>query len=429
VVQLAGTRAMYRVAGVDWAAAAMATPANLDILQREGFSPEDWEDARANDLFIAVRAESQAALDDAIAAGEQAMFAARTSSSGSDPGEQPPRTLADALHRAPDSNVAVISVPGDYAALEAHKALSAGLDVLLFSDNVPLAAEVELKQRAERLGRFLMGPGAGTAMLGGIGLGFANVISAESTHDGVGCVAVVAAAGTGAQEAMSLLDRWGVGVSHVIGLGGRDLSQAVGGRMARMALRALAEDERTAAILLVSKPPAPEVARMVLQAPLRKPLVAAFIGLQVPVDVPADVVLAATLETGVVAALHALGRPAPDTAAGLAAQVAAGIEQLSGQRTLIRGLFSGGTLCYESLVILSRLLGQHAGFRARPACSTGQPQLSRPGRRGVHQGPAASDDRRAGSDRTAAPTGWRSGRRRDHSGRRAGPWSAYRPGG
>jgi FdrA protein len=108
----------------------------------------------------------------------------------------------------------VISVPGDYAALEAHKALSAGLDVLLFSDNVSLAAEVALKQRAERLGRLVMGPGAGTAMLGGTCLGFANVTTP-------GPVAVVAAAGTGAQEAMSLLDRWGVGVSHVIGLVGR----------------------------------------------------------------------------------------------------------------------------------------------------------------------------------------------------------------
>jgi FdrA protein len=366
VVQLSGTRAMRQAEGVDWAAAAMATAANLDALKREGFRPEDWEGARANDLFIAVRAESQAALDDAIVAGEQAMFGARASRSGSDPAKRPPRTLTEALRRAPDSNVAVISVPGDYAALEAHKALSAGLDVLLFSDNVPLTAEVELKQRAERLGHFMMGPGAGTAMLGGIGLGFANVTGAEATHDASGCVGVVAAAGTGAQEAMSLLDRWGVGVSHVIGLGGRDLSHAVGGRMARMALGVLAEDERTEAILLVSKPPAPEVARTVLQAVAGKPLVAALIGLRSPIDVPAEVVLASTLETGVVAALQAMGRPAPDTAGGLAAQVAAAIDNVAEQRTLIRGLFSGGTLCYESLAILSRLLGRHG---ARPVYS------------------------------------------------------------
>ena len=121
----------------------------------------------------------------------------------------------------------MISVPGDHAALETHKALSAGLHVLLFSDNVPVAAEVELKTRAEQLGLLVMGPGAGTAMLGRTCLGFANVVAplAERT----GAVAVVAAAGTGAQEAAVLLDRAGVGVTHVVGLGGRDLSADVGG--------------------------------------------------------------------------------------------------------------------------------------------------------------------------------------------------------
>src|SRR6185437_11300169 len=110
------------------------------------------------------------------------------------------------VRELPDTNVAVISVPGEYAALEAHEALSAGLDVLLFSDNVSVDDEIALKDRAVALGRLLMGPGAGTAMLGGTGLGFANVVRP-------GKVAVVAAAGTGAQEAMSLLDRWGVGLS------------------------------------------------------------------------------------------------------------------------------------------------------------------------------------------------------------------------
>ena len=153
----------------------------------------------------------------------------------------------------PGSNVAVISVPGDYAALAAHQALSADLHVLLFSDNVPVDKEVALKDHALSRGRLLMGPGAGTAMLGGVGLGFANAVTP-------GPVGVVAAAGTGAQEAMALLDRWGVGVSQVIGVGGRDLSAEVGGRMARAAVSALREDPATEVILFVSKPPAPDVA-------------------------------------------------------------------------------------------------------------------------------------------------------------------------
>jgi FdrA protein len=350
VVQLAGTRAMRAVDGVEWATAAMATPANQDTLTEQGFDPQDWSGGGANDLVMAVRASSDEVAEQAEQAGRAAIFDSRGAGDGSQAAQPEPRTLREAMDRAPGSNLAVISVPGDYAALEAHHALSAGLDVLLFSDNVSLAAEVELKQRAQRLGRLVMGPGAGTAMLGGTCLGFANVTAP-------GPVAVVAAAGTGAQEAMSLLDRWGVGVSHVIGLGGRDLSAKVGGTMARSALRTLADDERTEVVLLVSKPPSPEVAREVLPAAGDKPVIAALLGLPDVLDTPGNVTLATTLETGVVATLVALGVQAPDPAAGLRKRVAEAITELPAQRQLVRGLFSGGTLCYESLVILSEHLG------------------------------------------------------------------------
>lgn len=351
VVQLAGTRALRAVDGVDWAAAAMATPGNLSTLVAEGFT--EVSGAGVNDLVVAVRAESEDVAGQAREAGEAAMFATRDAGPRA---EQPPRTLGEALARAPETSVAVISVPGDYAALEAHKALSAGLDVLLFSDNVSVEAEVALKTRAARLGRLVMGPGAGTAMLGQTCLGFANVVRP-------GRVAVVAAAGTGAQEAAALLDRWGTGVSHVIGLGGRDLTAAVGGRMALVALEKLLADEQTDAILLVSKPPAPEVAARVLAAAAGKPLVAALIGLEPgTVDVPDGVVVTRTLEAGVLAALEAgsgaNGRVAvPDPAAGLVDKVRGHIEDLPAERTLVRGLFSGGTLCYESLVVLADVLG------------------------------------------------------------------------
>jgi FdrA protein len=331
----------------------MATPANLDTLAEQGFDPQDWSGGGANDLIMAVRASCDEVAEQAEQAGRAAIFDSRSSDSAgerSEAAQSPPRTLREAMDRAPGSNVAVISVPGDYAALEAHHALSAGLDVLLFSDNVSMADEVELKQRAQRLGRLVMGPGAGTAMLGGSCLGFANVTSP-------GPVAVVAAAGTGAQEAMSLLDRWGVGVSHVIGLGGRDLSAGVGGTMARSALRTLADDERTEVVLLVSKPPSPEVAREVLPAAGDKPVIAALLGLPDVLDTPGNVTLATTLETGVVATLVALGVQAPDPAAGLRKRVTEAITELPAQRRLVRGLFSGGTLCYESLVILSEHLG------------------------------------------------------------------------
>ena len=226
------------------------------------------------------------------------------------------RTIGRAVRELPDTNVAVISVPGAYAALEAHEALTAGLDVLLFSDNVSIPEEVALKDRAARLGRLLMGPGAGTAMLGGTGLGFANVVRA-------GPVGIVAAAGTGAQEAMSLLDRWGVGVSAVIGLGGRDLSDAVErpdgqggdrGAPGRPAAREL--------IFLVSKPPAERVASAVLSAADGFPLVAALVGRARDAGPVSGLRPARTLEAGALDVLDLLGVTRPDVVGDLPERVA-----------------------------------------------------------------------------------------------------------
>ncbi|MBV9314222.1 MAG: protein FdrA [Pseudonocardia sp.] len=349
VIQLSGTRAMRQVKGVDWAAAAIATPTNLKSLAAEGFDLADLGSAGANDLFLAVRACGPDAVTAAVEAGEAAMFAPRVAAEPVD-GRRRARSLAEALERAPEASVAVISVPGDYAALEAHKALSSGLDVLLFSDNVSVDAEIELKDRANRLGRLVMGPGAGTAMLGRVCLGFANVVRP-------GRVAVVAAAGTGAQEAASLVDRWGIGVSHVIGLGGRDLSADVGGRMALSAVRALLDDAHTDVILLVSKPPSAPVARAVLEAAADAPLIAALIGVSEDFQAPPGVVVTRTLEAGALAAVRAAGGSTPDVTRGLLAKVERASGELAPERTLVRGLFSGGTLCYESLVILSEVLG------------------------------------------------------------------------
>jgi FdrA protein len=188
-------------------------------------------------------------------------------------------------------------------------------------------------------------------VLGGCGLGFANAVRR-------GRVGVVAAAGTGAQEVMCLLDRWGAGVSAVIGVGGRDLSEAVGGRMARLAVSALRHDPGTDVILLVSKPPSPDVARAVVAEAGDTPLVAALIGLTEPIPVPPTVRLATTLEEGALLALELAGRERPDLGAGgLAEAVAAACGTLPEERRLVRGLYSGGTLCYEALVLLSGVLG------------------------------------------------------------------------
>ena len=363
VVQMGASRAMMDVDGVEWAAAAMGTPANLETLAGRGFDLSGLE-ATANDCFLAVLADPDA-VDAALEAGEAALGGGGTTGRSGAAGlaaAERPRSLEEAVDALGGAaNVAIVSVPGDYAAIEAHKALSAGMHVLLFSDNVPLDQEIELKERAEQCGLLVMGPGAGTAMLGGTGLGFANTVTGANGADRPG-VGVVAAAGTGAQEVMALLDRGGVRVTAVVGVGGRDLSKTVGGRMAKSALRALRADPGTDALLLVSKPPSEGVATAVLAEAASgqtagKPAVAALIGLAEAVPTPAGVRLASTLEGGATTLLSALGLPPLDLDAGLRAAVDAALVDLPDERRLVRGLFSGGTLCYEALVILSGILG------------------------------------------------------------------------
>lgn len=348
VLQLMGTRAMESLPDVRWAAAAMATDANLDSLRARGFADEALDGCGPADLFVAVEAVDEDAANTAVAAAREAMFAARSVRQGAQQTEL--RSMDDAVRAQPESNIAIISVPGEYAALEAHKALAHGLDVLLFSDNVSRQDEIELKDHARARDRLLMGPGAGTALLGQVGLAFANVVRP-------GRVGVIAAAGTGAQEAMALLDRWGAGVTHVIGLGGRDLNEDIGGRMAKQAIEYLVADERTEAILFVSKPAARAVAHDVLSRAGGTPLVAAFMGADQDLDVPVGVRVRDTLEGGVVSVLGVLDIAAPDTTATAGPSIPEVIARLDPRRVAIRGLYSGGTLCYEALVLLGRHFG------------------------------------------------------------------------
>ncbi len=346
---LSATRAMRDGDGVEWATAVMATPASVQDLAASGFALGDLASADANDLVLAVRAPDAAAADAAVERGRAVLFA-QPGRDDSGQARPAPRTIAGAASQLPGANVAVVSVPGPYAGLAAQQALSCGLHVLLFSDNVPLEEEIALKERASALGRLLMGPGAGTAVLGGVGLGFANAVRR-------GRVGVVAAAGTGAQEVMTLLDRWDVGVSHVIGVGGRDLSASVGGRMAACAVQALDADPDTDAILLVSKPPDARVAAEVVAQSRRTPVVAACIGMTAPGGRLGDATLAGTLEEGAIAVTRQLGRPVPDLSAGLAGAAGQAIRGLADSRTAVRGFFTGGTLCYEAQVLLRELLG------------------------------------------------------------------------
>ena len=329
--------------GIDGCELAMGTPANLAVLEGRGVRA----DAGPSDLIIAVDAGDDGVAQEAVAEAESALAGgADGGRAAGGPVQTAPRSLVAAARRVEGANVALVSVPGDYAALEAHRALTAGMHVFLFSDHVSLPDELELKRRGTELGRLVMGPGCGTAMLGGVGLGFMNVVTA-------GPVGIVAAAGTGAQEAACLLEDAGTGVSQIVGVGGRDLSGDIGGLMFRQGMRMLAEDDATETLLLVSKPPAPEVVRsLAADLPAGKRVVAAFVGWDGG-EAPFEVF--DTLEAG---ALAAAGT-APAEVADLEAAVDAARERSAG-RTLL-GLFSGGSLAHEAVTLLEPALGPMAG--------------------------------------------------------------------
>jgi len=356
---MSASRSMLEQKGVEWAAALIGTPANLETLAAEGFADPALGEATASDVVIAVRAQSDGQARQALDAAGTGLASTGTSSSGTRP-EAEPRSLEEAVRLLPGANTALISVPGPYAALEAHKALSRGLHTLLFSDNVPVADEISLKRRARDLGLLLMGPGAGTSYLGGTGLGFSNAVRK-------GPVGLVAGAGTGAQEIMTLVHRWGSGISATIGIGGRDLHDDVGGLMAGLALRALLDDEETRLIILVAKPPSPKVAASLLSMLGAKAAVAAFIGLPDNSPAPAGVLLAGSMEEAAATAIVQLGLAPPAPGDGLAAAAAAAAARLKPQQTAVRGLFSGGTLCSETMVLISNRLGPvHSNVPLRP---------------------------------------------------------------
>src|SRR4051812_5633121 len=269
------SRDVSALPGVTGVLVAMATPLNLELAANMGLSPQ--EESSPEQLLIAVRADDDAALSAAVAAVEAAL-AERERSTGTATAV-PQRTIGSGLDELPvdQSALAIVSVPGQYAVAEAADAIAAGRSVLVFSDGVPVEHEVALKRAAHDAGVLVMGPDCGTAIVSGVALGFANVVRP-------GPVGLVAASGTGAQQVSCLLDMAGVGVSHVLGVGGRDLSEAVGGLATLDALAALDADPATEQVLLVSKPPAPSVAQSVsaAAAELSVPVRSAVLSPQTP---------------------------------------------------------------------------------------------------------------------------------------------------
>lgn len=344
------------LADIAQASVVMGTPTNQAQLVEAGLACS--ESAGPNDLIIAVRG-SAAACDEALALAATALDSKPASGGESSVVEATPNNLARAQALHAEANLALISVPGDYAAAEAIKALRLGMHVMLFSDNISLALEKQIKTFAQQQKRLVMGPDCGTAIINGMPLGFANVVKR-------GAIGVVGASGTGVQEVTCRIDQLGSGISQALGTGGHDLHDDIGGLSMQAGLEALAEDPATQVIVLVSKPPAREVADRILAQAQKagKPVVVHFLGADPASVARPGITVAHTLaHTAEVAVALERTQAAPAVASALSAQDAqllnAAAASLSAQRSDIRGVFAGGTFCFEA-----QLLCQRAGFVA-----------------------------------------------------------------
>ena len=336
VVLMQLQRGLLGLPGIVDAGVVMATQANRDLLAANNLLPESIT-ANPDDLLIVVKADDDTSAVNAIGKVDE-LLARRKSSSVSE--DFRPRSLSGAVKQLPEANCVLISVPGRYAAGVAREALDLGKHVFLYSDNVSLEDEIALKKIAREKGLLVMGPDCGTAIINGVGLGFANRVRR-------GSIGVVGASGTGTQAVTVQIHNLGAGVSHAIGTGGRDLKSDVGAITAHQALDLLARDPETEVIVLISKPPAPEVATKLLAASqaIEKPMVIDFIGYPPPARKLGNLHFATSLSE------------AAEIAVGL---LSANREQASMDDKRIdgylRGLFSGGTLAYETMLGLQATL-------------------------------------------------------------------------
>ena len=331
--------------GVAQASCLMATPANLAQLQDADLSIDTQ--ASPSDLLVVVRGEPAACSDAIAAADEMLQSRGAAADGGSAAFSLPLTSLALGVEQSPDADLALISVPGDYAAAEALKALALGMHVMLFSDNVSVDDERAIKTVARAKDLLVMGPDCGTAIVNGVPLGFANVVRR-------GDIGLVAASGTGLQEVTCRIHNLGGGISQALGTGGRDLKEEIGGITMLQGLAALAADAQTRVIVLISKPPAPAIARQIEEAAATagKPVVVHFLGAG-PERLRSGLFAATSLRHAAdVAVALTRGEPTPASVAAPDRHAVAAVERLASQmaptQKAVRALFTGGTFCYEA---------------------------------------------------------------------------------
>jgi succinyl-CoA synthetase alpha subunit len=336
-----------KLEGVEHAVVGMGTDYNIDSLKRLGMFSEVFSGVTPNDLIICVTAATEAVAAAAIESAQKLLQTRKTPAT--EGGSYAPSTQEGAFRQLPEANMVVISVPGAFAAREARLALEKGKHVMLFSDNVSLEEELALKELACAKGLLMMGPDCGTAIINQTPLAFANVVRK-------GAIGLVAASGTGLQEVTSIIHRLGYGISQAIGVGGRDLSEKIAGRMTRLAVKALADDPQTRVITLISKPPADKTLELLWPQlrEIKKPIVIYFIGADPERIKKEGFTAAATLEDAAVLSCGLLSGNvlSPLMSESELSKRAAAVN-VSGK--YLRGLYSGGTLCDEAQRLLTGL--------------------------------------------------------------------------
>jgi len=343
------------LAGIEEIAIMMGTDNNKDLIKNVGFSAKEIDSATSRDIVICIRARKEKEIEKALVQIED-MLTRRPR-----PEELVDvyKTLETVIRERPNTNFAIISVPGQFAARETRKALNRGLNVLLFSDNVPIEEEIRMKKLASKMNRIVMGPDCGTAIINHVPLGFANTVNS-------GPIGLVAASGTGLQEVVCLIDRAGQGVSQAIGTGGRDLSDKVGGLSMLKGLEILDVDEETKIIVLISKPPGPSTTKKILKrvSKSQKKVINCFLGSNPELISNSGAIPAQTLEEAAFLAVSVLkGEPYHHrnfsiSDEELKRRLKAEIEGIAPSQKFIRGLYSGGTLCDEAMMILSDSVGE-----------------------------------------------------------------------
>lgn len=343
------------IPGVLEAAVMMGTDHNKELMKSSGILSEELaEKVTGNDLVIGIKAVSQEVVDLAIKTLDEQFENKNKTNEGT--GKVKVKTVDAAVKKLDGLNFAIVSLPGRFAAAETMKCLKNGMHVLLFSDNITIEEENELKDYAVANQLLMMGPDCGTAIINGVALGFANVVRK-------GNIGLVAASGTGLQELTVIIDKLGGGISQALGTGGRDLKKDIGGKMMLLALDALANDPETNVIGIVSKPPAKEVMVKILEKvkTISKPVVACFLGGDPSLVEGTDTVATETIEEAA-KQLVTLSKGTLEvelngySEAELNGLVDNEVAKLKGQK-YIRGLYTGGTLAYEGMLILDKKIG------------------------------------------------------------------------